>query len=161
MVSAVPTTPESGNGSASNGIKIADPDIVIFEDNIPIDAMADLLFENIGGQELINIARHDIVNGQSVAYRPIKNLSKLDLKYNSSNLVAVQDSSKTFFNNFPIKLENHIADTGSGAQGASVYVNSNGDLIIDIKDLAEDESVEVEILRSGDILDDTIYTGES
>ena len=36
------------------------------------EVMSDLLFENIGGQELINISRNDLVNGQDVAYSPIK-----------------------------------------------------------------------------------------
>lgn len=160
MVSAIPNNPEP-NKQASQNSKIADPDIIIFEDNLPVEAMADLIFEDIGGQEIITISRNDIVNGQEVAYRPIKNLSKLSLKYNSQTMSSVQDSSKVFFDNFPIKLEDHIPSQGSGPNGEIVYIDNNGDLVVNVQDLAPDERVEVQVLRRGDILDDTIYTGES
>ena len=161
MVNSVPNTPQSDRTSTSKLSQIADPDIIIFEENLPIEGMADLLFEDIGGQEIINIARNDIVNGQEVAYRPIKNLSKIALKYNSQNLSPVQDSSKSFFNNFPIKLENHIPDSGSGPNGEIVYIETDGSLVVNVVGLAPDERIEVQILARGAVLDDTIYTGES
>jgi hypothetical protein len=56
-------------------VKTATPDIVLFDDSaLPIEVMTDLIFENIGGQELISITRSDIVNGQKISYQPIKNL---------------------------------------------------------------------------------------
>lgn len=163
MTSATPNIPNPEQSNSANGIRIADPDIILFEnETLPIEQMADLIFEDIGGQEIISVSRNDIVNGQSVAYRPIKNLSRLALKYNSQNLVPLQDSSKTFFQNFPIKLEQYIPESGEGPNGESVYIDqSTGDLVINILPLDNDERVEVEILRSGTILDDTIYTEES
>ena len=48
-------------------VKPATPDIILFDnESVPIEVMTDLIFENIGGQELINIVRSDIVNGQNV-----------------------------------------------------------------------------------------------
>ena len=163
MVNALPDSPESYSYSqSSDDIKIADPDILIFNnDLLPIDTMADLIFENIGGQELINIARNDIVNGQDVAYRPIKNLTKLSQKYNSQTLVPLQNSSRSYFRNFAIKLEDHIPSQGSGPNGEIVYIDTTGDLILNVKGLAADERVEVQILKSGAVLDGTIYTEES
>lgn len=160
MVSSVPNTPEPSK-KESKSSKIADPDIIIFEEDTPIDEMADLIFEDIGGQEIITISRNDVVNGQEVAYRPIRNLAKLNLKYNSQTLSSVQNSSKIFFDNFPIKLENHIPAEGSGPNGEIVYIDNNGNIVVNVQDLASDERVEVQVLRSGDILNDTIYIGES
>lgn len=161
MVSSVPNTPQPSSRNNDNNARIADPDIIIFEDNLPIEAMADLIFEDIGGQEIINIARNDIVNGQNIVYRPIKNLSKIALKYSSQTLSPVQDSSRVYFANFPIKLENHIPAEGSGPNGEVVYIDNSGNLIVNVQDLASDERVEVQVLRSGTILNDTIYTEES
>ena len=48
-------------------VKSATPDIVLFnDDTVPIETMTDLIFEKIGGQELINIARSDTINGQKL-----------------------------------------------------------------------------------------------
>jgi hypothetical protein len=146
----------------STPVKPATPDLIIFDnESVPIDVMSDLIFENIGGQELISIARNDIVNGQSVVYRPIKNLSSLALRYNPQNIIALQNTSNKFFENFPIKLENHIPDKGTGPANETVYIDpTNNNLIINVVGLAEDERVEVQILTNGSILNDTIYIEE-
>ena len=60
-----------------NSVKSATPDIIQFDDATIVDnaeVIVDLLFENIGGQELLTVARYDTVNGQDVKYQPIKNL---------------------------------------------------------------------------------------
>jgi len=80
-LSAVPMTPNIlGLGV---GLKAVDPvltapiDTILYnDDSLPIEIMTDLIFENIGGQELINIARNDTVNGQTIIYQPIKNLTE-------------------------------------------------------------------------------------
>jgi hypothetical protein len=159
-ISPTPNLPSSTNNSSSNNsIKIATPDLILLDsESLNVDLMADLIFEDIGGQELISISRNDIVNGQQVAYQPIKNLSSLSFKYNPNTLVALQDPSNTFFNNFSIKLEDKIPVSGNGPADTAVYVDNNtGDLVIELVNIAEDEQVEVQILSSGDILDDTIY----
>ena len=47
-------TPQSNTNTAS--VKAATPEIILFNDeSTPIEIMKDLVFENIGGQELINI----------------------------------------------------------------------------------------------------------
>jgi len=80
-VSATPDIPDiqsTTSSSARSGIKIATPDIVQFDESaIPVDAMTNLLFENIGGQEILGVARNDIVNGQDVSYNLISNLKTL------------------------------------------------------------------------------------
>ena len=78
-VSALPMTPNSAglniNAFAVNPVLTAPIDTILLNDETtPIEVLADLIFENIGGQELINIARNDTVNGQKVIYQPIKNL---------------------------------------------------------------------------------------
>jgi hypothetical protein len=161
MVDATPAM-SSQNSVTSNpqdAVKAARPDILLESTVVSAPVMYSLLFEDIAGKELINIARNDTVNGQRVAYNPIKNLSSLGLKYGPQTLVPVQGSSRTFFDNFPIKLEKKIPDVGTGPFGEVVYIEEETrDLIVNVINLANDELVEVQILSRGDILDDTIYT---
>lgn len=162
MVDANPNLPAIVPSTSSNGVKIPTKDIILYNDeSTPIEVMSDLIFENIGGQEIINIARNDIINGQNVIYQPIKNLTSLYFQYNPQNILALQDTSEEYFKKFPIKLENTIPNVGTGPNGETVYIEaSTGNLIINVINLAKDEQVEVEILSNGTIFNDTIYEVE-
>lgn len=164
MISATPNSPSQSGGTSSgkSSIKKAEPDrILISSDSIAIDAIPQLLLENLGAHELISISRHDTVNGQSVSYRPIKNLSELANAFGPQTLVALQTPGNVIFNNFSIRLGDHVPDTGTGPLGETVYVEKDSrNLIINVFNLAEDEQVEVEILVSGLIQDDTIDVEE-
>jgi hypothetical protein len=140
-------------------VLVATPSLIALSNPpLEIDIMADLIFENIGGQELINISRNDIINGQDVLYSPIKNLQSLYLEYNPNNIIKLENTADTYFKNFPIRLENKIPTSGSGPNGEIVYIDDQtGDLIINIINLDSDEQVDVQILNSGEILNGTIY----
>lgn len=159
MADSNPNTPAIVPSTSTNDILAARPDIILFNDETtPIEVMTDLIFENIGGQELINIARTDLVNGQNVVYQPIKNLTSLYLQYNPQNILGLQDVDKDYFKKFPIILSNKIPACGTGPNCEIVYIDSaTGDLVINVINLMPDEQVEVEIFKNGEILSDTIY----
>jgi hypothetical protein len=168
-VQAVEPTPSMPSPAAAKpelpasvaSIKIATPDIILFdEEGIEIEIMTDLIFENIGGQEIINISRNDIVNGQEVSYSPIKNLSKINLQYNAQNLLPLENTSKSYFDNFSIRLEDKTPEpeTGTGPNGNYVYIDPDtGDIVINTINMEPGEQVEIEIFQAGDVFNDTIY----
>lgn len=126
------------------GVKQADPDIVIFDtETISPELLIQLEYENISGAELINISRSDIIDGQQVVYSPIKNLSSLRRKYNPNNIIALAANSGLFFSKYLIDL------VGRGIY--EPYFNDNGDLIIEVDDVFDDELIEAEIDTSGTI----------
>ena len=132
-------------------VKTAPIDTILFnDDSVPIEVMTDLIFENIGGHELINIARNDIVNGQKVSYQPIKNLSSIQQQYNHNNILGIQNTSDKYFSNFSIKLENKIPSVGGGPNGSNVYLDTvTGNLVIETTNMDNDEQVEIEITLGG------------
>jgi hypothetical protein len=134
-------------------VKTAPIDTVLFnDDQVPIEVMSDLIFEDIGGHELINIARNDIINGQDISYQPIKNLTSVQQQYNPNNILSVQSTSDKYFSNFAIKLENKVPNVGNGPFGSNVYLDTiTGSLIIEAINLEADEQIEVEITLSGTI----------
>jgi hypothetical protein len=138
-------------------VKSASKDIILFDDGaVPVDLMADLIFEDIGGQELINIARRDTVNGQKISYQPIKNLSSIEQQYNPNNIISLQATADKYFANFPIKLDDKIPQDGGGPSGEYVYIDTiTGDLVVEAVNLELDEQIEIQIARSG-----TIYEAE-
>lgn len=154
MVNPTPVTWSSSSGIISNGIKSATPDLIQFnDDDITSNAelITDLLFEDIGGQELLTIARHDTVNGQDVKYQPIKNLQDLQQDYNPINILRLQGTYDKTFNNFPIKLSDRIPFVGNGPDGENVYLNGNGAIVIDLVNIQSDEQVDIQITSSGTI----------
>jgi len=161
--SAVSATPFNINSFietiSTTASKTAPIDTILFDDDsVPVEVMTDIIFEDIGGHELINIARNDTIAGQVIKYQPIKNLSLIQQQYNSNNIVSLQDTSDRYFANFSIKLETNLIKEGegSGPDGEYVFIDSNGDLIIEMKDLELDYQIEVEIAKGGTIYETDI-----
>lgn len=158
-VSAVPNLPATSATSSKNNIKIATPDLILnSEDVLPVELLTDLIFQNIGGQEIISIARNDIVNGQNVLYSPISNLSSIAFEYNGKTLLPVSNPSDTYFKNFSIRYQDHIPDEGTGPNGETVYFDpETGDLVINVVNVPPDLQVDVRIYTVDEVIDDTIY----
>ena len=142
-------------------IKSAPIDTVIFADEaFAEEFLVDVLFEDIIGQELLSIARGDTVNGQDVIYQPIKNLGLLQGIYNPNNILGLADTSATFFSRFVIQLSEKIptiarrrrSELGNPTPEKNYYVDQeNGDIIIELINMLDDEQVEIQIATSGTI----------
>ncbi len=172
MVNPTPNYPSSIPTTSGNGVKAARPDILVLdEEGTPIEIMTDLIFEDIGGQEILSIARNDTVNGQEVIYKPIKNITSLYFQYNPNNILALQGVSEAYFKNFPINFNRHVPECGTGydiVNGVDVpnckyvYLDpKTGDLVINVIKLARGNQVEVQVLNGGVLFSDTIYEVES
>lgn len=160
MVASIPAVPgNNGISPATKAIKIATPDLILTNnEEMSIDIMTDLIFEDIGGQEVISLSRGDLVNGQSVLYQPIKNLLDIQFQYNSKNIISLQDTSENIFSNFPINLSDYIPNAGTGPDSSYIYIDEQtGDLVLNVINMSSEEQVEIQILTTGDLLDDTIY----
>lgn len=171
------------NIAAVNPVKPATPDLIVFpNETIPVDTMTDLIFEDIGGQEILGVSRNDIVNGQKVIYNPIANTSALGFKYNSYNIFTVPSTSDAYFSNFAIKLDIVVPKFGEGTGHLlypgtvdpdlanlreTVYIEypttsepdflSTHDLVVNVKNMSSNDLVEIEVLSSGYPTGDIIY----
>jgi hypothetical protein len=153
-------TNDFGKSTATNSTKVAVPNAVDqLSDPVSYDAMFEIIFQDIGGQELINISRADAINGQNIMYSIVKNLKNLMLEYNSNNIIKLGGTSDVLFKNFSIKLEDRIPKYGHGQNGAIVYIDEvSGNLTIDLVNMQDEEQVEIEIINQGGYFDDTITT---
>jgi hypothetical protein len=144
-------------------VKYATPDDVLIDTNdLPVDLILKLALEKIGGLELINLVRHDTVNGQNIVYRPVKNISQIAIDYNPQNIIKMPDSADSYFKNFSIKLENHIQQTTNELPPLVAYIDeTTQNVVIDLVNLKADYEVEVQMVSSGKVFNDTIYTEDS
>lgn len=141
-------------------VKIATPDLIIQDTtSTPIDLMTELIFEDIGGQEILDIARHDTVNGQPVAYSPVKRLDIIDFQYSPNNIIGLSPNSSSFFLNFPIKLENNLPSFSENSDQLIYFDETINSIVINLINVRPTEFVQVQVLSSGKLRDDTIYTG--
>lgn len=166
---SIPDTQSTTSASSSSAIKVATPDLVIFQESaLPVDALAQNVFEDLSANEIINISRSDLLDGKDVSYSLIGNLDSLSRRFNTNNIFSLPDSGQKYFKNFAIRFDVHVPEDGTGPSGQRSYVVDDGDavvnrgdLVIDVIEMETNERVEVEILRSGTPLSDTIYVEES
>jgi hypothetical protein len=159
MVSPVPQTPKVVKLSdAIPGIKSATPEQ--YYEELPnvidngYDVRTQLFFDSMESIDVISIARNDLVNGQKIVYQPIKNLEHVEDRYGSKNLLPMFDTENVRFKSFAIKLDDRVPESAE-----PVYLNSTNDLVVEAINLADDELIEIEIIKSGQAIDDTIYGG--
>ncbi len=158
MTSATPNTP-STQSTTTASTKSAAPQYLIDlkDEEVSEYLMARLVFEDIGGEEVLGISRNDTVFGENLIYQPIKNMISLAQKYNSQNLLSLTGSAPSFFDNFLIRFSDKVPNIGNGLNGSNIYIEKEtGDLIIEVVNMEDDEDVEVNIMISGEILRDTI-----
>jgi hypothetical protein len=174
-MSSTPDYPNSNtqayDPNSELSIKIAGPEIILGEESLGEEIMFDLVYDQIGAQEIINISRHDLINGQSVIYQPIKNITNLYYQYNPQNILALQDTDREYFKRFSIDLSKNIPECGSGydiIDGVStpnckyVYIDpQTGSLVVDVVNILPGQDIEIQIMSEGYLLDDTIYEEES
>jgi hypothetical protein len=136
-------------------VKMPSRDVVSLVDpGIDSATIQNLLFENIGATELIKFTRHDTVDGINPYYDIISNLSDIKRKYDPASLISVQKPESSYFDVYTIKLDQKIPDqTYLDENNLSdyIYIDTNGDLVIELTNLASDEIIEVEIDTSGTI----------
>jgi hypothetical protein len=154
-VNPVPEMPTQRPPTPRADFKPATPDLIEFDDSqVPIDFMTDVLFEQVGGQEMISISRNDLINGQSVLYNPIRNVTQLNVKYGPSTIIPMPDTIDFYFNGKAIKLSDKLPEAGE-----TVYLDkTRGDIVIEVNNMTVSERVEIEILFAPNPVDGIIWS---
>lgn len=108
----------------SSDAKSADPDIVLVAPStLPVDIQAQLVLHAIGGSELIQIIRNDMVNGQDVEYKPIKDIDAFASEFSPISIAGWAPNLRGFKAAFGINLD-LMSDHGPEKTGP-VFVEKN------------------------------------
>ena len=110
------------------------------EQNVPLEMITSILFEEVGGAELINIARHDTIDGIDVDYSLVGNISEINAMFNSNNIISGFEARDTYLNQFPIDVWQRLD---------SISMNEEGDLVVNLNSVESGEEIEVQILTDG------------
>lgn len=146
------------NKNAQKNIKVATSNLFVFTDeNVVDETLAGLIFEDIGGHELLDMtssAAMYSLGGQAVGNQVLANLSQLSEKYSPMKIIAIQDTLDKIFAANTLNLLNYIPQY---VDPVEVVDNNYTINVLDI-DVNNKERVEVEVLTYGNIFDATIYT---
>lgn len=125
-------------------IKVAPRDTIVFDqDQDSIQLIQELLYEELGGVELANMSRTDLIDGQQVSYSAIANLLQINKMYNSNNIVSAGTSDQSNFSIYSIDLL---------SRGIEVpEFDDDGNIIIRVDDLNSEELIEYQIALNGTI----------
>ena len=158
---APPPPPPPGPPPYDDNIPYTPPPVMVPErdvvnlavEQLDSKTIENLLFENIGANELTKFVRHDTVQGNNPLYNIISNLSDIRRKFDPVDLISVQVPDSPFQGN-SIDLNKKIpTEEYLQALGLTdyVYIDSNGDLIIEVVNMRDKEIVEVQIDSNGTI----------
>lgn len=137
-----PPAPIPPPAATTYSVKQPDASLVQYHpDVLPQELITDLLFEDIGGSELINIARYDTINGQEVSYSLIRNLSILNRTFNPNNILAGQTASSQF-GQYSLDIASKLGNS---------YLDADGNLVIEFSSISDDEYAEIELSTNGTI----------
>lgn len=135
--------------------KIPARDVIQFnDDNVSVEGITNLLFEQIGGIELISMVRRDTVDGQNPYYTIISNLSNTKKEFDPTQIISRQKPNQSFFDIFSIDLNSKIPNDlylQRNNLDNFYYIDTNGDLIIELDNMLSDEIIELEIAQGGTI----------
>ena len=141
--------------SVPSVVMIPERDVVnLATEDIDAATITNLLFENIGANELVKFVRNDTIEGLNPYYNIISNLSDIRRRFNPSDLISEQitdiDSE-----GYSINIDNKIPDQEYlDAQGITDYVyidEATGDLVVHVVNMKDSETVEVQIDTNGTI----------
>jgi hypothetical protein len=159
IIDAVPyTPPATASSSPKPDTKPATPDLIMITDEaFPVELITDLLFEDIGGTEILNIARHDLIDGADLAYQQISNIAKVTTIAGGANLQALTQTSEDLFNQFPLRRYQYVPESTDDPSGMNrnVYLNNNGDLVVELTGV--DSSYQLEVSFQVGSVSDIIY----
>lgn len=143
----------------SPNVKVPDLyDIERGNDAIPESIMEYLLFEQIGGQELLLSSRSDMLNGTNPSYSIISNLVDLNFQYSPYNIISLPNALPDIFKRYSIVLENYVPNTSSSEinESPNAYVEEDSDsnnyksIVIEFKNVQPNQQIELQVLADGD-----------
>jgi hypothetical protein len=137
------------------GIKAARPDIILDDESLPIDVMQDFIFAEIGGQEILDISRSDLINSPlNLSYSPTPGTGA---NFIQEDTISFTDGTQNIFGSF-----SYLLDAFSPTDENTVVVQANNTskvVSLKTKEIPSTASIEIEFLTNMTIEDDIIFRG--
>jgi hypothetical protein len=138
---------------ASKSVRVASTDLILGGQDFPIELATQMVIEDMGALELINTARHDLITGNNISYKPFSQMSIMNSKYDPLKIIELSDGSPVQFASFSINLNNHIPQSNPN----NVYFDTaKKNIILEFVNIQSGDFVEIEIISQGGVYNDTM-----
>lgn len=166
MVSSIPNQPEIVNpyfSGKDNSVKTGDPQFFVLTDSAAtVEEMENAIWQNIGGHEIISLARRDLLEGKNLDYKLINNLKDLQEEYNPKTLFPIEDVINKYFEKFGLSFQNFLPTSEQllrieDGLDSPVVLDEENNVVIYVRNVKDNQEVDVQIMASQELLRDTIY----
>jgi hypothetical protein len=126
-------------------VKIENTNIINWKNpQVSSNFIEELYFQDIGGTEILRVARHDTINGENIKWQPIGNVDELANEFNPQNILT-NTTMSGMLNFYALDIENNISNLGD----ALTFDNTKQELVIQLDDIKPDQYVQVMITKDG------------
>jgi len=162
------------DSSAYGAVKTPNKDILNISSLIPQESakkIERLIFEQMSAIELSMVLKHDTIDGINQDYAVISNLSEIRKRYNATKSLSISDKNFPLTSIYEIDInskipgEQYLIDNGLNStykyldennvettvEKGFIYIDTNGDLIIEFENMSDGEQVEIQIDSNGTI----------
>lgn len=134
-----PPPPPPGQKQTSQ-VKVANVNVInINYAATPVEQMEKMFFQDVGGTEILSVARHDTVGGEKVIYSEVDNLQDLKIQFNPLNIL-VSTNLNDLFSGYGIDIKEKVNDAGQ-----TVQIDASGNMVIEVVGVSEDEYVQIQV----------------
>jgi len=139
---APPPPPPPPGQKQTSQVKISAVNVVNRNyDATSVEQMERLYFQNVGGTEILSVARHDTVGGEEVVFNNVDNLSELRSQFNPLNILMTTNIN-SLFSEYGVDIGTKI-----GALDETFSMNADGGIDIQVFNVNRDEYVQVQIAK--------------
>jgi len=167
MINAIANQPSPQNVLINKlkNFKIADPQFVLSVDPASSpEEMENLIWQGIGGHEILSLARRDLVDGKNINYELISGLIQLSQEYSPKTIMSIENSSPLYFNAFGIRFDLYLPSP-QNLEGLGIIpplknpisIDDKNNITIYVLNVKDSYEVEVQSLTAEEVLRDTIY----
>jgi len=142
-----PPPPPPGQKQTSQ-VKVSNVNVVNLNyAQTPVEQLEKLYFQDVGGTEILAVARHDTIGGEPVISSPIDNLEDLTIQFNPLNILT-STKLDTLFAGYGIDITDNIPEQSRDAEGniiPIVQINADGGMEIEVVGVNRAEYVQIQV----------------
>jgi hypothetical protein len=136
-----PPPPPPGQKQTSQ-VKISAVNVVNRNyDATSVEQMERLYFQNVGGTEILSVARHDTVGGEEVVFNNVDNIFELRSQFNPLNILMTTNIN-SLFSEYGVDIGTKI-----GALDETFSMNVDGGIDIQVFNINRDEYLQVQVAK--------------
>ena len=146
-----PPPPPPGQYRTSS-VKVPEINIINFQaDEVPSKQIEKMYFQDVGGTEILSVARHNTVGGEEVVYSHVDNLADIKAQFNPLN-VLMSTNMEELFNKYAIDIHQKMPESLETSISTVESETEPGvwNIEILVENVTTDEYIQIQIARTVD-----------